>query len=273
MTYASFIAKKVDVALALYSGGCGGGYTEAAMILASLLSGIAADIWPGENIDRKRFVELWSCYAHPTLATNRISVTLLVQSLRKKSEFAKAEKLEASLLKKFGAGYSTRVLIGDEADMSEEEVKKTFVAEADMSEEEVKKLVACVSDKDTETIRSCSYGSLFYEHVRCGAVHEFHLTEDAVEKPMTQRSAGVSYSNQRLIWRRDIQAANNPFAQVADSKVPIESLLMKEDEHETVRLIHFNIQWVTQVVRSITSRLGDLPPTIEKPTKWWIEGR
>lgn len=253
MTYGSFVTKKVDVALALYSGGCGGGYTEAAIIVASLFSGVAADIFPGDNCDRKRFVELWSSYVDPALDSNRISIPFLTQALREQGDSAKAERLEASRPRMFGAGFSTKILIGDEVDMSEEEV-----------------FDAC-SELDRKTIRSFSYGALFYKHVRCGVAHEFHVTEDAVECPMTQRAAGVSYSNPLLVWPRVIDdVANNPFAEFADSKPPVEPLT--EEKHESIRLIHFNIQWVAEVVRSVASRLAKSPSHIEKPNKWWIEG-
>ena len=253
MTYGSFMTKKVDVALALYAGGCGGGYTEAAIILASLFSGIAADFWPGDNCDRKRFVEIWSSYADPSLGSNKISIPFLIQSLRKQGDLAKAERLESSRPRMFGTGYSTKVLIGDEVDMSE---KKVFDA---------------CSDLDKKTIRSFSYGALFYRHVRCGVAHEFHLSEDAVEYPMTQRAAGVSYSNRLLAWPRVIDdAANNPFAEFVNSKPCVEPLT--EDRRESIRLTYFNIQWVAQVVRSVASRLAKSPSSIEKPNKWWIEG-
>ncbi len=210
MTYASFIGNKIDVSLALYSGGCGAGYSEAAIILASLFSGIAADIWPGENRDRNRFVELWSSYADPALGSNKISIAFVVQHLREKGDFIKAEQLEASRPKMFGTGYPTKVLIGDETDMPENEVLKVC------------------SKLDTKTIRSFSYGALFYKHVRCGLVHEFHLTEFADERSMTRRSHSVSYSNQMLGWPRVIEDAGiNPFA---DSKDLVEPL--KEDKRE-----------------------------------------
>ena len=58
---------KVDLALRLNSGECGGTYAEAVIILCSVLSGIAADVWPGRNKDRKRFVELLVKYSSDSL--------------------------------------------------------------------------------------------------------------------------------------------------------------------------------------------------------------
>jgi len=50
--------QKILLAEKLNSGECGGSYAEAVIILCGVLSGIAADTWPGIRKDRKRFVEL-----------------------------------------------------------------------------------------------------------------------------------------------------------------------------------------------------------------------
>lgn len=150
------------------------------MLLSHLISGMAADVWPGEGFDKKRFVELWSIHSDPTLGPTKISVPLLVQSLHKTGETASAEKIEAFRPEMFGPGYATRVLTGDDVDMSEKET------------------LAIIPTMSVLKIRSFSYGAVFYKHVRSGLVHEFHLTESATQYPMTRRVAtSVSYSNQR----------------------------------------------------------------------------
>src|SRR5512138_640924 len=72
-----FVERKIVVAQALDRGECGGSYAEACIIMASVISGIASDLWPGKGLDRKRFVELWARYADPALSPNLISVPLL----------------------------------------------------------------------------------------------------------------------------------------------------------------------------------------------------
>lgn len=227
MSYSTFVTKKIDVALTLSAGGCGGGYTEAAIILAALSSGIAADIWPGEGIDRKRFVELWARYSDQQLGSLKISVPLFVQHLRKTGNVADALKLEAARPEMFGPGHSTRILIGPEVDMTENEILQLGLGVS------------------LQAMRAFSYPALFYKHVRCGLMHEFHLTEEATWNPMTTRAAGISYSN-----RGDTAA---PFA--------------------TKRLIHFEVGWLANVLRSIVSHFGnDGPATATAPAVWWIEG-
>jgi len=67
------VDRKLAVAITLSEGGGGGSYYEATLLLSSTVSGIAADVWPGEGIDRKRFVQLWVRYVHPDLDAVRIS--------------------------------------------------------------------------------------------------------------------------------------------------------------------------------------------------------
>ena len=179
MSYSDFITLKIDVAHKIAGGAAGGGYTESGMILAALSSGISADIWPGEGFDRKRFVELWVSYAAPHLEVLKISVPLLAQELRAQSDHATAASIEAERPGMFGPGFSSRVLIGPEVDMSETDI------------------IRLAPTLKLSTIRSFSYAALFYKHVRCGLAHEFHLSESATWNPMSSRNAHVSYSNRR----------------------------------------------------------------------------
>lgn len=187
MPWASFISRKLETAQRLNAGCCGAGYPEATILVAHVVSGIAADIWPGERIDRKRFVQLWSIHCDASLGATKISIPLLVEDLRKAGDTASAEKIETSRPKMFGSGYATRVLTGDDVDTSEKEV------------------LAIIPTMTLRSIRASSYGALFYRHVRSGLAHEFHLTESATQHPMTRRlTSGVSYSNLASHEDRDV---------------------------------------------------------------------
>jgi len=227
MSYTAFVTDKIDVALEIAAGSCGGGYTESAIILAALSSGISADIWPGESFDRKRFVELWATFADARLGALKISVPLLTQTLRTQDDSTTAEVIEAARPRMFGPGYSTRVLIGAEVDMSEAEVVKV------------------ASGLEVSFVRSFSYAALFYKHVRCGLVHEFRVGESATWNPMTMRDAHVSYSNRG--------SASSLYS--------------------SRRLIHFQVAWVAEVIRSIISQFGESGPIeAQVPARWWIDG-
>lgn len=224
-----YINRKFDIADQLYNGCCGAGYIEAIMILAHLVSGIASDIWPGERIDKKRFVELWSRKSDPSLSATKISIPLLVQRLREEDDINSAEKIESERPEMFGFGYSTKMLIGEDVDMNEEELQ------------------IILPTMKLKEIRSFSYGVQFYKCVRSGISHEFHLTKNATQEPMSKRTKSVSYSNRP-------SCHNN---------------------NSVERLIYFDFLWVEKVARSIASNLSstsDWPEQKCIPQKWWIDG-
>jgi hypothetical protein len=172
-----FAQKKLTVAQCLDGGGCGAGYGEAVLVVAGLLSGISADLWPGKRIDRARFVELWSQFSDPGHQPNRISVPLLVQHLKETGRTSEATKIEAVRSRMFGGGHASRVLIADDVDATEAEIRT---------------LCQTLTASD---VREFSYGAVFYAHVRSAIVHEFHFGANATGVPMTERQADVSYAN------------------------------------------------------------------------------
>lgn len=52
-----FVERPLAVAAALEQGACGGSYAEACVLVSSLISAVASFVWPGQRMDRKRFVE------------------------------------------------------------------------------------------------------------------------------------------------------------------------------------------------------------------------
>src|SRR5438874_2037413 len=97
----------------LGAGECNGSYSDACVLLSALLSGIAAELWPGTGIDRVRFVELWARYADLHLAPTRLSIPFLRQFLRKSERWSEAKALEDARPSMFGLGHGTLVLCGD----------------------------------------------------------------------------------------------------------------------------------------------------------------
>lgn len=171
------VDRKLAIAITLNEGGCGGSYYEATLLLSSIVSGIAADVWPGEGIDRKRFIELWVRYADPALDAVRISVPLLVTALNEQGKQAEAAAFGMARPVAYALGQSTRVVVGTEVDASEAEV------------------LAICPGLAVRELRGFAYPNAFYRHVRSTLVHEYHLGESASAQPMTPREAGVSYVN------------------------------------------------------------------------------
>ncbi|MBW2026919.1 MAG: hypothetical protein JRI90_16480 [Deltaproteobacteria bacterium] len=173
-----WVREKRDIALRLGSGGCGGSYGEAAIILCAVLNAMAAEVWSGRGLDRKRFVELLKQFAPANLQATRVSVPLLIGYLRRSGK-----ELEAGLLRDSFMNYcNSRVLTGEEIDRSEREI-----------------LGVC-NTLSTSELRKFSYANLLYEEIRSGYVHQYQPGERADSWPMTQKSnANISYVNVKLV--------------------------------------------------------------------------
>jgi hypothetical protein len=164
---------KKDIAYRLNSGECGGSYGDAVLILCAVLSGLAAEVWPGDGKDRKRFVELLKQFATPKLEATKISIPLLIASL---SARGKASEVTA-IQKAFPKNSLGNVLIGDEVDKNEAEI-----------------LVVCGDAVSLKELRNCSYANLLYREVRCGYVHEYKPGKKADSCSLTQKpGVRVSY--------------------------------------------------------------------------------
>jgi hypothetical protein len=224
--FLSFIDRRLNVARNLGSGGCGGDYSDACVLLSSVISGIAADLWPGPGIDHVRFVETWVRYADPQLKPNLISLPLLARSLRTKGCVAEAIQVETLRPSAFGSSGSGVILTCDDVDLDEATLLQG-------------------STVDRSLVRSRSYPSVFYQHVRSSLVHENHLDDRAAGVPMTDRVAAVSYVN--VLSRATLA-------------------------HQ--RRIHFHLEWLIDVVRSIAEAaepdLQERP--LGRPDVWWKKG-
>jgi hypothetical protein len=178
-SFQDWVQGRVAVALRLSEGQCGGTYAEAVLILSSILSGMAADLWPGKSKDRRRFVEMWAKYADPTLKPNLISIPLLINDLESKGLQDLATKLRAIYPPAFSP-----LSIADTLVITQKEVDRS---EAD--------LLNLDPRLTTKYLRRFSYGAVCYDHVRSGYTHEYHTTDFARGLPMAREPVPVSYVN------------------------------------------------------------------------------
>jgi len=169
-----WVRKKQQIAEQLASGQCGGSYGEAVLILCSALSALAAEVWPGDRIDRKRFVELLKDHAPPLLAATRVSIPLLLKHLRRAGR-AETSEIESAFLN-FPSG---QILIGDQVDKTESEIH----------------LVAACSSIGSSEMRECSYANLLYREVRSAYVHGYRPGTGSESWTLTDSAAPVSYVN------------------------------------------------------------------------------
>jgi hypothetical protein len=151
----NFVQRKVSVAEALNNGNCGGSYSDACIIVGAAMSGIAAELWPGERVDRVRFVELWVRFGQDVPDACHISVPLLVDYLRQKQRLAEAETLERAHPQMYGLGHETRIVLGHEIDRPDHE------------------LAPLCRNLTLSDLRWFSYPAVFYREIRSGLVHEY----------------------------------------------------------------------------------------------------
>ena len=172
-----YVDHKLQLASKLGSGECGGEYSDACVLISALLSGIAADLYPGTGMDRRRFVETWMRYGRPDLSPGNVSLPLLVRRLRRKGKHKEALAIEKLRPGSFGPGHESQVLTGANVDVPEDA------------------LIRACPTLTLRAVRDRSYAVVFYEHVRSTLVHEFHLDNRAAAVPMASEDSRVSYVN------------------------------------------------------------------------------
>lgn len=175
--FRDWVRGRITLAKRLNRGGCGGSYGDAMLVLPALLSGRAADLWPGKGKDRRRFVEAWSTRSDPGLTPNLISVPLLLADLKDANERDLMEKVRGTNLEALAPHNDSLVLTGEQVDLPEEELE------------------ALDTRLTAKRLRRFSYASIFYEHVRSGYTHEYHTTDAASPFPQAREPAPVSYVN------------------------------------------------------------------------------
>lgn len=159
-------------------GECDGSYAEGVIILSSALSAIAAEVWPGNKIDKKRFVEAVAVYCDVELKPKRISVPLLIEYLDNNGKGQEAATLRTQFMS-FPRG---QLLTGSQVDRFEDEICR-----------------ACPGLLH-EQIRRFAYAAVFYDEVRSSYVHKYKigLSADPWAVAATEDTE-ISYGN----WRAD----------------------------------------------------------------------
>ena len=167
--------QKIEIAQKLSKGESGGTYAEAAIILCSVLSAIAADIWPGKSKDKKRFVELLIKYSDESLGAKVISIPLLIGSLRD-SEYKEESEILSDL---FMPECDSRVITGPDVDKDESEIASI-----------------CPSIP-IKLLRQNCYAHILYTEVRSSYVHQYlpGKRSDSWAMAPQRRRVEISYVN------------------------------------------------------------------------------
>ena len=171
-TYSRFVERKIHTTVCLQEK-CKGTYGDISLILCAIISAMASVVWPGRNIDRRRFVQLLvKCIPE----TKTISVPRIVAGLTKSGLTREEDLLESKFHLRKNCG---RIYTGPEIDVNEDDM-----------------LLLLGSSSDLEIIRKYSYASLLYTQIRCSYSHEFKSGNEA--SPFLMTSLGetcISYDN------------------------------------------------------------------------------
>lgn len=135
---------------------------------------MAAELWPGEGRDRKRFIELLIQFgpASPSLAT--VSVPLLVEHL---------------------LSTPISITVGETLQQRAKLTEKSLVITGEDVDRPSEELLSLVPALETKMLRQHSYACLLYEELRCSYVHEYRPGVRGDSWPMTTRPSAVSYVN------------------------------------------------------------------------------
>jgi hypothetical protein len=234
----AFVERPLTVAAALAKGDCGGTYIEAAMLVASAISAVASFVWPGKGQDQKRFVQAWVNFGGPESV--RVSLPFLRHRLRQQGRSTEATSVERLRPTMFGPGNRVRVVTGDDVDVEEDTLRRV-----------------CPS-LELPLLRELSYPSLFYEHVRSAAVHEYGLGEPVSGYPVTfRRDVAVSYTNELGMMGYG----------------PAGDYVLYPAKHP--RRIYFHVAWLLEHARTIARGADNARAAgpVPKPSPWWTPKR
>ncbi|WP_404786369.1 hypothetical protein [Altericista sp. CCNU0014] len=173
-----WVEHKARLIDALAKGEYEGTYADACLIASSVISGLASLLWPGDDqIDRRRFVQVWQKCSLASPGINLISVPILIEHLEQDGKYAEAESLRASNPSAFNFGNSCRVLTSADVDLEEDSIQ------------------ALCPSLTMKYIRVQSYANIFYRYVRSAYVHEYRIADYANAYPMACSGSGISYVN------------------------------------------------------------------------------
>lgn len=139
-------------------------YGDLVLILSAVMSSCAAARWPGNGIDRRRFVELLVKLSPSDAHTNWVCVPALINL-----------NLVAEADTPYGRGENTRIFRDHEIDLDLTVAQSTY---------------STVSLRD---LKRCTYAVLIYEWLRCGYAHEYCPHENITHVPPSRYNARLSY--------------------------------------------------------------------------------
>ena len=173
-SYQEWFRRRVEIADSIVTNLYHLGLYDAEILLSCAISGLAAVIWPGRDIDRARFVEFLIRFSRVEPPMTLISIPRLVAYRREAADLATAEQLKRA----FYPASNALVVTYRDIDRTEEGVSQV------------------VPGVQRDEIRRASYASVIYRDLRSALVHEFQLSEHLSDSPMTMQQDVPSYWNE-----------------------------------------------------------------------------
>lgn len=148
---------------------------DAEVILCCALAATAHAAWPGERIDRKRFVQLLVDHCDTVPNPTTISIGVLRKNLKDAGKDSMEEAVRHGLWQTSDP-FCSRNFRAAEVDCDEASIQKAF------------------PNLTLKELRKASYANILYEDLRCGLVHEYQQKENLIfEERFDEREVSYSY--------------------------------------------------------------------------------
>lgn len=164
-----FLQGRINLVKSLIDSSLSVHYGDLVLITCAVLSACASRRWPrrlpGQNIDRRSFIELLAMHSQDDFRTSWVSVPSLLN-----------DNLISETQTPYGnPGNASRIYIDNEIDLSLGDAIRKYPQ---------------VSSSD---LRRHCYASLIYERLRCGYSHEYCPHESITHVPASRKNARISY--------------------------------------------------------------------------------
>ena len=127
------------------------GADDASVLLSCAASAFAARMWPGQRMDRARFVHYLVIFSTPDLQLSHISVPVLQEKRRDKGEIAISNTLEDHFYPDAG-------------------LRHLDTSESDQPDD---RILSLIHELPLREVRPCSHASIVYSEYRSALVHRY----------------------------------------------------------------------------------------------------
>lgn len=218
---------------------------EAQIILCCAVSALAALMWPGEYLDKKRFVQFLVEFCPETADLRFISIPILAERLASSKRGPQAAILRSMYFPRL----DTKVVDASEIDQEESVVRHL------------------IPDVPLRTIRDSSYASIIYSDLRCGLIHEYRLSRHLSSFGMSTNTNQPSYANiAQAISAADIA---NTAVTLGVSRSTARRRIVR-----TVRRLYIPYPYLRDTLRGTAQKAfafwgEERPFERSHPTPWW----